>query len=387
MAAKPARDVSVALTNLEKSLGNSNGDPKINLYGYNTAALEVIPFDTPAVTVTDEAGGGKVSMTLDEASSIGGVPRGKVVELFGPESSGKSWMGLKLAASAQRLGLRAAVQDVEVSFVGGWAQQHGVDLSKLLYGNDFDCGEEALMYTLEMCKQRTADYIMLDSVAALIPKAELEHKLDERTMGEAARMMSTAVKQIMQACASGGTTVVFINQIRDKIGVMFGNPETTPGGKALKFYASMRIRTWRKKVEMEKGRPIRAISVAKFVKNRVGLPFQAAAYAIDFNARSTDPVMILVRKAVELRAVTKKKGQNEFIYGSPKDGEPTGCTDIGEVAEWLRFNDRVEVLRESVVALANTKQEKLDPVLMAPLPATAVPASPEVTGPDLSDSE
>lgn len=374
---KNIKDLTTQILQFEKaSMGNKPEDAKLRVFGTSPVELEIIPFGIPSAS--------KDFVSLDEATGIGGVAEGKIVEIFGPESSGKSWLAMQLVAQAQKQGKQAAWLDPEFSFVGSWASRWGVDLSTLIFGNDFDCGEECLQYLLNMCRKKLADIIVLDSVAALIPKAELEHQLDERTMGEAARMMSISVKQIMQACASNGVTVIFINQIRDKIGVMFGNPETTPGGKALKFYASMRIRTWRKKIEtkeiMGKKVPQRAISGASVKKNKVGPPGYDAEYVIEFIAESNSPLLQLVRKAQDFRLITKKRGDNEFIYGSTKDGEKTGSVDIQELSEWFQINDKVDELRLAVLAAAKEKGEKVDPVFESTLPAIVIPVIPEGEG-------
>jgi len=361
-----AKDFATALDNFERNTMGNKKDPKIYLYGTNSMKVESIPFGVPAV----EAG----AMTLDEATGIGGLPRGRITELFGPESSGKSWLAMKALASAQRMGLRGAWLDPEFSFVGSWAQQHGIDLDTMAFANDFECGEEVLTYVLKLCEKGVVDFIAIDSVAALVSKAELERKLDEATVGAVARMMSTALKQIAIEAHANNVAVVFINQIRDKIGVMFGNPETTPGGKALKFYSSMRVRTWRKKVYEEKDVPVYAVSGAKIVKNKVARPMQAADYAIYFDTASTDPALILVRSAINLKLFNKKRGENDFFFGPVKGGEETGCKDLSELADWLRINDRIESVRQLVVNTAKDKDEKIDPVLQNVLPAVAVPS-------------
>ena len=373
MPTPKTKDLSTVIAAFEKSMGNKPEDAKLRVFGTSPVELEIIPFGVPSASSD--------YVPIDESTGIGGVARGRIVEIYGPESSGKTWLALQLIANAQKKGQTAGWLDPEFSFVGkGWADRWGVDLSKLIFGNDFDCGEQCLQYMLEMTRRKLCDIIVLDSVAALIPKAELEHKLDERTMGEAARMMSISVKQIMQAAASNNVTIVFINQIRDKIGVMFGNPETTPGGKALKFYASMRIRTWRKKIVTKeiqgKAVPQRAISGAKVTKNKVGCPAYEAEYAIEFIAESNDPLMQLVRKAQEFRLITKKRGEDEFIYGTTKDGERTGAVDIKELSEWFKLNEKVEELRLAVVATAQEKKEQLNPVFESPLPEMVIPTVP-----------
>ena len=361
-----SKDLSVVIENFQKSVMGDKGPPKLWVYGTNIKKIDVIPWRI---------------RELDEASGIGGIPRGRIVEIFGPESSGKSWLAMKGAASAQQMDLKAGWLDVEFSFVPDWAVQHGIQLDKLVFGNEFDCGEECLMYLLEICKKRVLDYVVLDSIAALIPKTILEHTLKENTMGAAGKMMSQACSQIAQACASGGTSVVFINQVRSKVGVMFGDPETTPGGAAVKFYAGQRIRTWRKSVEMNKalGIPFRAISNAKWVKNKLAMPFRRAEYIIEFDSNSTDPVLILVRQAVAMKMFTKKRKNPEFIFGSGATGEPTGCNDIVDLGGWVKTGDRVESLRVALVALAKEKGERIDPVLESALPEVAVPFSAEGT--------
>lgn len=361
------KDFAVSIENFERNIMGNKKDPKLYMYGSEVLNVESIPFEIPAV----EPG----QMTLDQATGINGIPRGRITELFGPESSGKSWLAMKLLASAQRMGLRCCWLDAEFSFVGSWAAQHGVDLNTLAYGRDFECGEEVLTYVLKLCEKGAVDYIAVDSVAALVSKAELEKRLDEATVGAVARMMSTALKQIAIAANSKNVAVVFINQVRDKIGVMFGNPETTPGGKALKFYSSMRIRTWRKKVYTEKDKPLYAVSGAKIVKSKVSVPMNEADYAIHFSKESVDPVMILVRTAINLKVFNKKRGENEFILGPARTGEGTGCADMSELADWLRMNEKVETLRLQVVEVAKEKLEKIDPVLQNSLPEVAVPAT------------
>jgi len=375
MAPKNIKDISVALENFEKNTMGNKGKPRIRLFGDKQEAVEVIPFDIPASS--------EGSPTVDDATDVGGLPRGKIIEIFGPESSGKSWLGMKAGASAQRMGLRTAWLDIEFSLVPKWAARQGLDLNSMLFGNDFDCAEECLQYVLEMSRHRVADYIAIDSVAALVPKAVIEKGLDENTMAEVARLLSKSLNQITKAAGENGTTIVFINQVRDKVGVMFGNPETTPGGRALKFYSGMRIRTWRKTIEMDKkiGKPVRIISGLKIVKNKVGLPFQMADYAIEFSAESNSPLLLLVRKAVDYKLFSKKRGTTEFLLGDTKSGEPTGCEEISELSDWLQMEGRLLDIKAKLIEKAEKDKEKLPQSILDLDPANLKPVMPEVDTP------
>jgi recombination protein RecA len=285
---------------------------------------------------------------------------------------------MKLVASAQKMGLKAAWLDPEFSFVPSWAAQHGVDISKLVIGDDFNNGEHCLEYMLAMCRTKFADIVVLDSVAALVPRAELEHTLDQVTIGATGRMMSLAVKQIVQASADHRVTTIFINQTRDKVGVMFGNPETTPGGKALKFYCSMRIRAERYKVEQQeidgKKTPIRALSKVRFVKNKVAIPFLDGEFEIRFDNLSVNPLLTLLRRAVEYRVIRKQKIDDiqQFVWwvgSTGKEAIPTNCSDMSELVDWVSVSepDAPKKIAEMVIAKAVEKQEEntIDAVIKA----------------------
>src|SRR5687767_15328457 len=180
------------------------------------------------------------SISIDYALGIGGVPRGRVIEIFGPESSGKTTLALQVIAEAQKTGGMAAFVDAEHALDAQYAQKLGVDLENLLVSQP-DNGEQALEIVEVLIRSNSVDVVVVDSVAALVPKAEIEGEMGEAQMGLQARLMSQALRKLTGVVSKSKTTLIFINQLREKIGVMFGNPETTTGGRALKFYASVRI--------------------------------------------------------------------------------------------------------------------------------------------------
>ena len=217
------------------------------------------------------------SIALDVALGIGGIPRGRVTEIFGPESSGKTTLGLHIIAEAQRLGGIAAFVDAEHALDPAYSKNLGVNTDELLISQP-DTGEQALEITETLVRSNAVDVIVVDSVAALVPRAELDGDMGDSLPGLQARLMSQALRKLTSAISRSGTSVIFINQIREKIGIMFGNPEVTPGGRALKFYASIRLDIRRQEAIKSGTDSIGARTKVKVVKNKLSPPFREAEF-------------------------------------------------------------------------------------------------------------
>jgi recombination protein RecA len=318
LSATRQRDLDAAISSITKAYGDGSimrlGDARA------LRQIEVIPTGALAV---------------DLALGVGGIPRGRVVEIFGPESSGKTTLMLHVIASAQKAGGLAAFIDAEHALDPAYAKRLGVNLDDLLVSQP-DSGEEALSICETLARSNALDVIVIDSVAALVPKAELEGEMGMATMGMQARLMSQALRKLTAILAKAKTTCVFINQMREKVGVMFGNPETTSGGKALKFYASVRIDIRRKDTLKDAaGNAIGNHVKVKIVKNKVAPPFAEAEFDILYNHGINKEGSIL-DVGIESGAVEKKGAWLQFegaLIGQGKEAAQKALAESPELAK------------------------------------------------------
>ncbi len=292
--------LDIAVGQIEKQFGKGS----IMRLGQNKAVAPVDVISTGA-------------LSIDYALGIGGVPRGRVIEIFGPESSGKTTLALQVIAEAQKTGGLAAFIDAEHALDAAYAKKLGVDIDNLLVSQP-DNGEQALEIVEVLIRSNSVDVVVVDSVAALVPKAEIEGDMGEAQMGLQARLMSQALRKLTGAVSKSKTSLIFINQLREKIGVMFGNPETTTGGRALKFYASVRIDIRRIGAIKDGEAVVGGRTRVKIVKNKMAAPFREAEFDIMYGegvSREGD----LIDIAVEHKIIEKSGAW--FAYGGERLGQ------------------------------------------------------------------
>lgn len=315
--------LEAALGKIEKDFGKGSimklGDQQVE-------QLEVIPSG---------------SISLNHALGVGGYPKGRIIEIYGPESSGKTTLALHAMAEAQKMGGIAAFIDAEHAFDRFYAQKLGVDVDNLLISQP-DNGEQALEIADQLIRSAAVDIVVVDSVAALTPKAEIEGDMGDNKVGLQARLMSQALRKLTSTISKTNTTCIFINQLREKIGVMFGNPETTTGGNALKFYSSVRLDI-RKSTPIKDGEDIIGhLTKVKVVKNKVAPPFRKAEFEIYFGEGISRPCEIF-NLAVSMDII--KKSGSWFSYNESKLGQ-------GAEAAKAVVRDNPELLEEIAAKVA-----------------------------------
>jgi recombination protein RecA len=342
--------LELALAHIEKQFG----DGSIMTLGKHSATKEISVIKTGAIA-------------LDLALGIGGVPRGRVVEIFGPESSGKSTLASHIVASAQKNGGIAAYIDAEHAFDPSYAAKIGVNLDDLLISQP-DSGEEALNICEMLARSNALDVIIIDSVAALVPKSELEGEIGDTHVGLQARMMSQALRKLTSTLSKSNTCAVFINQIREKIGVMFGNPETTTGGRALKFYSSVRLDIRRLASikgadNVEIGNRVKV----KVVKNKMAPPFRSAEFDILFN-EGISRLGSIIDIGSDLEVIEKKGAWFSFNGTRLGQGRETvreelkknpRLADEIEKAVFQKAADKAISLQKEVSPLVAQEEEEL----------------------------
>jgi recombination protein RecA len=338
VSAARERDLETAISTITKSYGEG----AIMRLGSAQALKQIEVIPTGALSV-------------DLALGVGGVPRGRVVEIFGPESSGKTTLMLHVIANAQKAGGLAAFIDAEHALDPAYAKKLGVNLDDLLVSQP-DSGEEALTICETLARSNALDVIVVDSVAALVPKAELEGDMGMATMGMQARLMSQALRKLTAILNKSKCTCVFTNQLREKVGVMFGNPETTPGGKALKFYASVRIDIRRKDTLKDAAGVATGNHVkVKIVKNKVAPPFAEAEFDIIYN-HGIDKEGSIIEVGIDNGVVDKKGAWLQFngeLIGQGKEAARKALIEKPELAK--QIVEAIMAKRAGVAAAAAAK--------------------------------
>ena len=290
------------------------------------------------------------SIGLDLALGIGGVPKGRIVELYGQESSGKSTLTLHMTAEAQKDGTNVALIDSEYAFDPVYAENLGVDLDKLFLSQP-DNAEQALEITDEIASSGEFGLIIVDSVAALVPKAELEGEMGDSRMGVMARLMSQALRKLTGTVSKNNVALVFINQMREKIGVMFGNPWTTTGGNSLKFYASIRMEVNRSTQVKDGNEAVGNLTKVKIVKNKTAPPFKVAEFNIEYG-QGIDQIRELIDLAVEAEII--KRSGSWYSYGDARLGQ--GADNVKALL--LDNPELLEEVKEKVLELFVPEEEQ-----------------------------
>jgi recombination protein RecA len=322
------------LESVLKQIKKQYGDGSVMLLGESpTMDIEAIPSG---------------SLSLDCALGIGGYPKGRIVEIYGPESSGKTTLAIHAVAEAQKMGLMAAYIDAEHAFDREYAANLGVNVNKLLFAQP-DCGEDCLEIASKLISSGKIGICVIDSVAALIPRAELEGEMGDARVGLQARLMSQALRKMVGIISKSNCLCIFINQVREKIGVMFGNPETTTGGNALKFYASMRLEVRKSTAIKDGDEAVANLTKVKVVKNKCAPPFRKAEFEIEFG-KGINRFNEILDKAIEFDII--HKAGSWFSYGEDKLGQGRNAV-IGILED---NPDLLEEIEAKVVSQINHKE-------------------------------
>ena len=334
--------LEIALAQIEKQFGKG----AIMKLGDNTASMNISAIPTGCID-------------LDIALGVGGIPRGRIIEVFGPESSGKTTIALHVVAQAQKMGGTAAFIDAEHALDPVYAESLGVNVDDL-YVSQPDTGEQALEITESLVRSGAIDVVVVDSVAALVPKAEIEGDMGDSHVGLQARLMSQALRKLTGAINKSNCVVIFINQLREKVGVMFGNPETTPGGKALKFYASVRLDVRRIETLKVGGEAVGSRTKVKVVKNKVAPPFRTAEFDMLYGEGISREGSI-IDQAVARKIMTKSGAwfnYGEMRIAQGRDNARQFLKDNPELCDEIEAKIRAQVEEEKKKAQAEAEMRR-----------------------------
>ena len=334
--------LEIALAQIEKQFGKG----AIMKLGDNSDNLNISAIPTGCID-------------LDIALGVGGIPRGRIIEVFGPESSGKTTIALHVVAQAQKMGGTAAFIDAEHALDPVYAESLGVNVDDL-YVSQPDTGEQALEITEALVRSGAIDVVVVDSVAALVPKAEIEGDMGDSHVGLQARLMSQALRKLTGAINKSNCVVIFINQLREKVGVMFGNPETTPGGKALKFYASVRLDVRRIETLKVGGEAVGSRTKVKVVKNKVAPPFRTAEFDMLYGEGISREGSI-IDQAVNRKIMTKSGAwfnYGEMRIAQGRDNARQFLKDNPELCDEIEAKIRAQVAEEKQKAQAEAEMRR-----------------------------